>query len=205
MRLYTSGWAPNGRRVAMFLAEKRIDVPTVEIDLEKRENVTDEFLKRNPLGRVPVLELDDGTHLTESVAISRYFEALQPTPSLFGTTPIEQATIEMWNRRAELNVLMPVAQAFRSLTPVFKSFEKVVPEWGPVAEEQARDALPIFEDRLARHTYLAGERFSIADITLALTLSFAKSTRRELPYDLPNLSRWYAAVTARPSYPRRAS
>jgi glutathione S-transferase len=205
MKLYTSGWAPNGRRVAMFLAEKQIEVPTVEVDLEKRENRADGFLARNPLGRVPVLELDDGSHLTESVAISRYFEALHPTPSLFGTTPLEQATIEMWNRRAELNVLMPIAQAFRSLTPIFKQFEKVVPEWGPVAEEQARDALPIFDDQLARHTYLAGEQFSIADITLALTLSFARSTQRQLPYDLPNLSRWYAAVTARPSYPRRAS
>src|SRR5262245_65903948 len=129
MKLYSSGWAPNGRRVAMFLAEKGLEVPTVEVDLAKRENTHASFVARNPLGRMPVLELDDGTHLTESVAISRYFEALQPTPSLFGTTPIEQATIEMWNRRAELNVLIPVAQAVRSSTPVFKTFEKVVTEW----------------------------------------------------------------------------
>lgn len=203
MKLYTSGWAPNGRRVAMFLAEKGIEVPTVEVDLEKRENTDPAFVARNPLGRVPVLELDDGSHLTESVAISRYFELLKPSPSLFGRAPLDQARIEMWNRRAELNVLMPVAQAFRSLTPVFKTFEKVVPEWGPVAEEQARDAMPIFDAQLADNEFLAGTEFSIADITLALTLSFAKSTGRKLPYDLPNVSRWFTAVSARPSYPRR--
>jgi glutathione S-transferase len=186
----------------MFLAEKGIDVPTVEVDLEKRENTVAEFVARNPLGRVPVLELDDGTHLTESVAISRYFESMQPEPALFGRDPLEQARIEMWNRRAELNVLMPVAQAFRCLTPIFATFEKVVPEWGPVAEEQARDAMPIFEAQLADHQFLAGDTFSIADITFAITLSFARSTGRNLPYDLPNLSRWYAAVRTRPSYPR---
>jgi glutathione S-transferase len=187
----------------MFLAEKGIEIPTVEVDLEKRENTGAAFLARNPLGRVPVLELDDGTHLTESVAISRYFELLKPSPSLFGRAPLEQAKIEMWNRRAELNVLMPVAQAFRALTPAFKTFEKVVPEWGLVAEEQAADALPVFDAQLADNEFVAGDTFSIADITLALTLSFAKSTGRKLPYDLPNLARWFAAVSARPSYPRR--
>jgi glutathione S-transferase len=187
----------------MFLAEKGLEVPTVEVDLEKRENTDAAFIARNPLGRVPVLELDDGTHLTESVAISRYFELLKPSPCLFGRAPLQQARIEMWNRRAELNVLMPVAQAFRCLTPVFKTFEKVVPEWGPVAEEQARDAMPMFDEQLAANEFLAGDEFSVADITLALTLSFAKSTGRDLPYDLPNVARWFKAVSARPSYPRR--
>src|SRR4029453_7988893 len=113
MKLYTSDWAPNARRVAMFLAEKQIDVPTVEVDLEKRENRADEFLARNPLGRVPVLELDDGSPLPESGALSVFLGGFHPPPGFFGFTPLEQATIEMWNRRAELNVLMPIAQAFR--------------------------------------------------------------------------------------------
>ena len=203
MKLFTSGWAPNGRRVAMFLAEKHFEIPEVDVDLEKRENTAAAFVARNALGRVPVLELDDGTHLTESVAICRYVELLKPEPRLFGREPLEQARVEMWNRRAEINVLIPIAQAFRSLTPVFKTFEKVVPEWGPVAEEQARDAMPIFETQLGDNEFLAGDSFSIADITLALTLSFARSTGRNLPYDSPNLSRWFAAVSARPSYPRR--
>jgi glutathione S-transferase len=187
----------------MYLAEKGIDVPIVEVDLSASENLTREFRARNPLARVPVLELDDGTHIAESMAIARYFEALRPQPCLFGATPLEQATVEMWNRRAELNVLMPVAQAFRQLTAHFKDRERVVPEWGEVAEAQAAEALPVFDVKLAHSTFIAGETFSVADITLALTISFAKSTGRKLPYELPNLSRWFVAVKARPSYPRK--
>ena len=203
MQLFSSSWAPNGRRVTMYLAEKGIDVPTIDVDLPNRANLSDDFKRRNPLARIPVLELDDGTHLAESVAICRYFEALKPEPSLFGVSAFDQANIEMWHRRAELNVLMPVAMAFRNLTEYFKDLEPVVPEWGVVAEGQARDVLPIFDAQLARSRYLAGDVFSIADITLAVTLSFAKSTERRLPYDLPHLARWYAEVKARPSYPRK--
>jgi glutathione S-transferase len=145
MKLHTTSSSPNGRRVAIFLAEKGIEVPLVEVDLRGAENLSNAFRARNPFGRVPVLELDDGTHIAESVAISRYFECTQPNPPLFGSTALEQANVEMWNRRAELNFLMPVAQAFRNITGIFRDREPVVPEWGKVAERAAADALPLFD------------------------------------------------------------
>ncbi|SVD78489.1 uncharacterized protein METZ01_LOCUS431343, partial [marine metagenome] len=111
MHLYTQSTSPNGRRVAVVLKEKGLSLPTTEIDLRAGENLLDEFTARNPIGRVPVLETDSGLYLSESIAISRYLESLVSEPNLFGRTGEEQARIEMWNRRAELNLMIPVAQA----------------------------------------------------------------------------------------------
>ena len=200
MKLYTTSASPNGRRVNVFLAEKGIEVPKQEVDLRGGENLSDEFRGMNPFGRVPVLELDDGSFLTESVAISRYFEGVQSEPVLFGTTTFEQATVEMWNRRAELNFMLPVAQAFRNISGFFKDRETVVPDWGQVQEEVARQTLALFDARLGESEFLAGDRFTIADITLGVALDFGRTTGRELPYDLPNVSRWHALVASRPSF-----
>jgi len=199
MKLFTNSGSPNGRRVNIGVAEKGIEIDKQEIDLAGAENLSADFKARNPFGRVPVLELDDGSYLSESVAITRYLDALHPAPPLFGTTDLEQSLIEMWGRRVELNLLMPVAQAFRNLSGFFKDREKISNEWGQISAEIARDAVPLFDDQLAKTQFIAGDSFSVVDISLLCTLDFAKATRQELPFDLPNLSRWYAAVSARPS------
>jgi glutathione S-transferase len=193
--------SPNARRVQVFLKEKGIEAPpSVAVDIRGGENLTEEYRALNPFGRVPVLELDDGTCLSESVAICRYFEGLHPEPCLFGTGPLEQATIEMWNRRAEINYMLPAAAAFRNLTGFFKDREKVSKEWGAISLETAADALTRFDQVLADRAYLAGEAFSIADITFGVALSFAQSIKLELPFDLPNIARYLEQIAARPGF-----
>ena len=130
MRLYDLKAGMNPRRVRIFLAEKEIEVPTTAVDMMKGENRTPEFLNLNPLGTLPVLELDDGTILTESVAICRYFEFLQPEPNLFGRDGVEQARVEMWNRRVELELMRPVAEQFRHLSPFWEGRLAQIPEYG---------------------------------------------------------------------------
>ena len=200
MKLYTSKSTPNHRRVAIFLAEKGIEVPTEAVDIRGGQNISEAFREKNPFGRIPVLELDDGVCIAESVAICRYFEAGQPEPRLFGDTPEEQAEVEMWTRRAEINFLMPVAAAFRNITGFFKDREEVVPEWGEVQAKVAAETLPLFEHRLGESEWLTDHGFSVADITLAITLEFARRTQQTLPYDLPQITRWFDAVQARPSW-----
>lgn len=200
MKLYTAPSTPNHRRVAIFLAEKGIELETETIDLRGAQNLSDAFAKKNPFGRIPVLELDDGVCIAESVAICRYFEAKQPQPPLFGVDAETMAEIEMWTRRAEISFLMPVAAAFRNISGFFKDREECVPEWGQIQAQVAADTLPKFDDRLAESEFLADSGFSVADITLAITLEFAKRTQQTLPYDLPNITRWFDAVQARPSW-----
>ena len=193
--------SPNARRVQVFLREKGIPAPpSVTVDIRGGENLTEAYLALNPFGRVPVLELDDGTCLAESVAICRYFEGLHPEPCLFGSEALEQATIEMWNRRAELNFMMPAAQAFRNLTGFFKDRETVSAEWGAIALETAGDGLARFDKALADRQYLAGDAFSIADISFGVALGFAQQIKLELPFELPNIVRYLEQINARPSF-----
>lgn len=199
MHLYTQSSSPNGQRVSVFMKEKGIEIPTTEIDLRAAENLSEEYRTKNPFGRVPVLELDDGRYLSESQAICRYLEGKNPDPNLFGETTDEQAMIEMWSRRVELNVLMPVAQAFRNITGFFKDRETVVPEWGEVSAEAARVSVALINDHLAKSTYLAGDRYSIADMTLAITLNFAKNVGQDL-LGAENIARWHKEVTARRAF-----
>jgi glutathione S-transferase len=191
--------SPNGRRVAVVMKEKGIEIPTTEINLRGGENLSAQFKVKNPVARIPVLETDSGVYIAETVAISRYLESLVPEPNLFGVSGEAQALIEMWNRRAEINLLIPVAQAFRNLTGVFKDREKISQEWGEISAEIARDAMPMFEAQLAGAAYLAGEHFSIADITLALTLTFAKAVGQDLLHT-PAVVAWHTKVSARPSF-----
>lgn len=198
MKLYEAP-SPNAKRVHVFMAEKGIDFERKQVDLISAENLDPEFLAKNPSGRVPVLELDDGTYLSESVAICRYLEGLHPAPALFGRGPLESAQVEMWQRRAELNVFLNVAMAFRNLSGVFKDRETCVPEWGEVSAGHAVAALPAFETQLASHRFLTGEAFTIADITLAVAIRFAGQVEVELPMT-SSLTRWIAEVKARPSF-----
>lgn len=202
MRLYTARGAPNGRRVEIFLKEKHVEIPLVQVDLRGGENLSDEFLAMNPMGRIPVLDLEDGTYLSESVAICRYFEALHPEPCLFGRGAEQQAVIEMWNRRAELNFLLPGAQAFRNLSGFFKDRETINAEWGRTSLEVAGKALAVFDEHLAGSKYLAGDEFSVADITFGTSLDFTQAVKLELPFGLENLAAYRARLAKRPSFAR---
>lgn len=151
------------------------------------------------MARIPVLELDSGIMLAESVAISCFLEGLQPAPNLFGTDREEEAVIEMWNRRAEINLFLPVADAFRNSAGVFKDREVVSAEWGGIAADLAREAAVAFEDQLSRNEFIAGDRFTIADITLTCCLTFARNTGLDL-LGTPNLAAYHDRNKSRPSF-----
>ena len=202
MKLYTYSGAPNPRRVHIFLAEKQIEIPFVRVDIMKRENRTPEFLERvNPMGGLPVLELDDGSHIAESVAICRYLEALHPEPSLFGRSAKEQGLIEMWLRRIELNLMVPVGLVWIHGSPLTKAVMKE--QIAAVAEQNRRLVLRYFhflDAQLASREFLAGGAFSMADIVALCTLDFAANLNalRHAP-EQQHLSRWYERVSSRPS------
>lgn len=200
MKLYDGGRAPNPRRVRIFLAEKGIEVPLVPIDMAAMGHKSDEMTARNPLQRLPVLELDDGTMLSESVAICRYFEELHPEPALFGRSALGKAQVEMWNRRMELAFLSAVAAAFRHVHPAMKDWEvPQLPEWGEVNKPKAINFLRILDRELADREFIAGDGFSIADITGLVAVDFMKPARITIPEELTNVLRWRATVSARPS------
>ena len=199
MHLFTQSASPNGQRVEVFMKEKGVEIPCTQIDLRAAENLSEDYRSKNPFGRVPVLQLDSGAFLSESQAICLYLEGLHPEPNMFGESAEEKALIEMWNRRVELNVLMPVAQGFRNMTGFFKDREKVVPEWGEVSAEIAQESVALFNDHLADNQYINGDRFTIPDMTLAIVLGFAKNVGQEL-LGGENIARWYAEVTARPAF-----
>ena len=199
MKLYEAP-SPNARRVHIAMAEKGIELDRVAVDIRGGENLSDEFLAKNPGGRVPVLELDDGTYIGESVSISRYLDAIGEGPMLFGDTPLAQAQIDMWQRRAELNFFLEVAGAFRNITGFFKDRETCVEAWGVVCADRAPKALSMFDAQLEHSEFLAGDQFSVADITLGVGLDFARSVKVvELP-ELPNIKRWNMQLNARASF-----
>jgi glutathione S-transferase len=200
MKLYDGGRAPNPRRVRVFLAEKGIEVPLVPVDMGAMGHRSDEVTGLNPLQRLPVLVLDDGAVLTESIAICRYFEALRPQPPLFGRGAVGEALVEMWQRRMEFNLLYPVAQAFRHLHPAMKEWEvPQVAEWGEANKPKAIEFLAVLDRELAGREYAAGDDFSVADITGMIAVDFMKPARLEVPAGLTNVLRWHAALRARPS------
>ena len=200
MKLFDGGRAPNPRRVRIFLAEKGISVPLVPVDMGAMGHKGDDISKRNPLQRLPVLELDDGTILTESVAICRYFEEMQPEPALFGKGALGKAQVEMWNRRTELNLLASVAAAFRHTHPAMLEWEvPQVPAWGEANRPKALAFLAFLNDELANREFLAGDSYSIADITGLVAVDFMKPAKIAVPEHLTHVRRWYTALSARAS------
>ena len=206
MRLFDFDRAPNPRRVRIFMAEKQIRIPRVNVNLFRREQLSAEFLTINPGGTVPVLETDDGTFLTECVAICRYLECLHPDPVLLGGSPRQEALTLMWTNIVENDGLPAVAEVLRNLSPGFK--DHVLP--GPVAYtqipqliERGRQRTGQFFDRieqqLLQHPYLAGGEFSFADISLLVTADFAGWVDIDPMQSRPSLRRWYERVAARPS------
>ena len=200
MKLFDGGKAPNPRRVRVFLAEKGIEVPLAPVDMGAMGHRAPEVADRNPLRRLPVLELDDGTIITESVAICRYFEETNPEPPLFGVGALGKAKVEEWQRRMELYLMMPVAYAFRHIHPAMKDWEvPQIAEWGEANKPKALDFLSLLDRELAGREFAAGDAYSIADITGLIAIDFMKLARLAVPEDLANVRRWHAALSARPS------
>jgi glutathione S-transferase len=200
MELIDGGRAPSPRRVRIFLAEKGIEVPRRQIDFANLEQFSEAFTTLNPMQRVPVLILDDGTPISETMAICRYFEALHPEPNLLGREPREIATVEMWNRRVELNLYGAVSSAFRHLSPSMSVSEKPqIAEWGEANKPKALAFLAVLDRELATRRHVAGDRYTVADITTLATVDFMRAPKIELPADMKNVHRWHAEVSARPS------
>ncbi|MGB3811404.1 MAG: glutathione S-transferase family protein [Parvibaculum sp.] len=200
MKIYDVGNpAPNPRRVRIFLAEKGIAVPYEPISLMKGEHKAPEFKEKNSLGQVPVLELDDGTHISESISICRYFEALHPEPALFGATPVEIAQIDMWIRRIEFIVMGPVGNVWRHADARTSKIVKQFRDFGEANRETAFNAMRWLDRELVGRDFIAGQHYSVADISALCTIDFAKFIGLEIPADCPNLKAWHARVSARES------
>ena len=199
MRLYDGGRAPNPRRVRIFLAEKGMQVPIEHIDLASLQHKSAEFTALNPLQRVPVLVLDDGTVITESIAICRYFEGLRPEPPLFGRGAREEALVEMWNRRVELNLYQAVSAVFRHLHPAMKEMEAQIPEWGEANRPRVFEFLGLLERELKDRMFVAGDHYTIADITTLVAVDFMRPAKLIMPEEFVNLRRWHGQVGERPS------
>ncbi len=198
MKLYNLSAGLNPRRVRIFLAEKGVDVPFVEVDMTKHENATPEYLAKNPMGKMPVLELDDGTYISESTAICRYIEALHPEPNLFGNDPLEAAQIEMWDRRMELDMAVPVMHAFQHGSPFWEGRLTQVKDYSEVVSETIRKNMAWLDEELGGRDYVAGDRYTIADITLQCSLIIAKAIGIRFD-DHANLTEWFGRVTSRPT------
>ncbi len=200
MKLYDGGRAPNPRRVRVFLAEKGITVPTEQVDLGKLEQRSDAFSAINPIQRVPALVLDDGTVITESIAICRYFDALHPEPPLFGRGPLETALVEMWQRRVELHLFLPVSMVFQHTHPAMKIMvDPQVAAWGEANKPRVTHFLQLLDGELKDRPYVAGKTYTVADITAMCAVDFMRVTKLTVPDDLANVKRWHAEVSARPS------
>ena len=199
MKVYDSKAAPNPRRVRIFVAEKGIEVPFEELDIVNAVNRQEEFRKKNPMGTVPVLELDDGTCISESAAICRYFEEMHPEPPLMGVDGKDRAVVAMWDRRIELDLLLPIANAFRMQHAFFKGRIEQCPEYAEVSKRQAIQNMAWLDDALADRKFIAGDRYTVADITALCGVDFGKVSKITIQSDQKNLARWYEEVSARPS------
>jgi glutathione S-transferase len=201
MKLFIdAGRAPNPRRVRIFLAEKGVEVAAETVDLGAQVHKSPAFRAINPMERLPVLMLDDGTAIAESIAICRYVEALHREPPLFGEGALDQAMIEMWQRRVEFHLLAVVSHIFRHLHPAMAALESPqVAQWGEANKPRALAFLEFLDGELGRRPYVAGPRFSVADITAVVAVDFMKPAKIAVPEGFAHVRRWHREVSARPS------
>jgi len=200
MKLYDSRRAPNPRRARWVMAEKGIeDIEVIDVDLFGGAHRTPEYLAKVGLPVVPILELDDGTAISESVAVCRYLDSVYPEPNLFGRDPLETAQIEMWTRRVEMMLATPLMLTVRHSHPALAALEKQVPEVAEFNRTAATKSLKLFERRLADHEFIATDRITIADILAATAIDFARMAKFSIPEEFPHLRRWYAEMMARPA------
>jgi glutathione S-transferase len=199
MKIFDLKSGLNTRRVRIFLAEKGLEIPRVEVDMAGGENQRPEYLAKNPMGTMPLLELDDGTVIAESIAICRYFEILHPDPPLFGVGALGQAAVEMWNRRMEIELMRPLLDNFVHLSPFWKGRREQIAEAGHAGRTLAEARMRWLDEELSRRAYIVGDTYTIADITAQCALLFGKNTGAPIPTELTNLTHWFATVTKRPS------
>ena len=199
MKLWSAAVAPNPRRVEIYLMEKGIEVETENIDLGAKANYEPEFVAMNPLARVPVLELDDGTFLAESKAICRYFEETHPEPPLLGSNTQERALIEMWDRRMESELMGNITGAFRHLHPYWDGRIEQIPAYGDICKRNADDRMAWLNGELADRDYIAGDRFTLADITAICAFGIGRVAKIRIPEELKNLTEWNERMSARDS------
>ena len=200
MKLYELATSASAARVGIFLREIGVEIESVSVDIRGGENLTPEFLGKSANGLIPLLELDNGDYIGESVAICRYLEALnKPSHSLFGDTALEQAKVEMWHRMVELKGLFLAFQSFRNTSGVYADRENIVPAWGEEARLRVEQFLPVLEKQLTDNEYIAGANFSIVDISAFVMLNVCKAIKIELPEEFTGIQRWHALVANRPS------
>jgi glutathione S-transferase len=199
MKLYDYRRAPNPRRVRIFLAEKGVSVPLERVDIARRENRMPPFLAKNPFGTIPVLELDDGTYISESVAICRYFEEEHPDPPLFGVGSRERAEVEMWNRRIELILLNAISMVWIHGSPLTAALLKQIEANVEPNRKRAARFFEELDQQFGKQRFVAGERYSIADISTLVAIDFGKIVEIAPQAELENVARWYRDVSERPS------
>ena len=201
MKLYNeNNPAPNPRKVRIYLAEKGLDVPLSRIEMAKRQHKSPEFIAKNSLGQVPVLELDDGTYLCESLAICRYFEELHPEPALFGIDARDKALVEMWVRRVEFRLWRPMSMVWRHADPRTAFLGNQFKEFGEANRQILFDEMRWLDREIDDgRAFIAGERYSIADIVTLCGLDFAGFVQMPIPAECRALTAWHARITARPS------
>jgi glutathione S-transferase len=201
MKIYGAAYpAPNPRRVRIYLAEKGLAPAYEDVDLRARGHKASEFVARNSLGQVPILELDDGTVIAESVAICRYFEALHPDPPLFGRTPAEQATIEMWIRRIELQLMQPIGLFWVNAHPLTAALgPQKHKEYGESQRRRSENRMLWLSEEIAGREFIAGDLFTMADIIAETTVDFARFVGIDVPARASALAAWRARIRARPS------
>jgi glutathione S-transferase len=200
LKLYDYARAPNPRRVRIFAAEKGIELSLEEVDILAGQSRTPEFLAKNSSGAVPVLELDDGSYLSESVAICRYMEGLQPEPNLLGRDLREQAEIERWNRRMELELLAPIARTIHNTNSIFQRRVKQFPEYGEAQRAVVYQRLERMDHELDGREFIASDRFTIADITALVAIDFgSRLADIQIAPSLAQLTRWHETVLKRAS------
>lgn len=205
MKLYDENDpAPNPRRVRIFLKEKGIDIPLVHTPLAKRAHKSPEHLARNPLGQLPVLELDDGACISESVSICRYLEELNPLPNMFGRDAKERASIDMWIRRVEFRLMMPLGQIWVHTHPftaavATATMGKQFTDYGEANRKIVGSACHLFDKELGNRQFFAGDRYTMPDIVAQSTFDFARFIGVDIPDDAKHLRAWYDRVSARPS------
>ena len=210
MKFYDCSTAPSPRRVRMFIAEKGLDIDTVQVDLRNNEQLSDWFRELNPWCTVPVLQLDDGTAISEAVAACQYLEEVFPEPPLMGTDAKDRAVVTMWNHRCEIDGFLAAGEAFRNAARGLAGRALTgphdyaqIPELAARGRERVQRFFATLDARLAEHRYIAGERYSIADITAQVAVDFAGWIKLALPPDLGHATRWHDEVSRRPSASRK--
>ena len=200
MKLYDCARAPNPRRVRWFMAEKGIDdIEVVVMSIMRGEHKSPEYRAKAGLSHMPALELDDGTVITESVAICRYLESVYPEPNLFGRDAKETAIIEMWLRRAELMVATPIMQGVRHSHPGMAALEAQIPEVAAYNLDGAKRSLKMLDRRLAESAFIATDRVTIADVVTVASIDFGRMIKWRPDPELAHVNRWFDAMLERPA------